>query len=163
MRAEVTLLRCYISALAVASAGYNPVSHSLFHHARAALKQLTDSPGFPHPVAFVSLQELSHMGATYPDEAMRGLEEVAAAESVPAACRDIAKKLAGALATESSGGKGMKKKETRAQHTTISVLPGYMGTVDFDGDMMEMKDALQAASFWDAAGFTDPGFFKPPQ
>jgi hypothetical protein len=38
-----------------------------------------------------------------------------------------------------------------------------MGLVDFAANKMEMKDALQAAAYWDAAGFTDPHFFTPPQ
>jgi hypothetical protein len=56
VRAEVTLLRCYLGALVVGSAGYTSASHSLFHHARAALKQFAEPPGFPHHVAFISLQ-----------------------------------------------------------------------------------------------------------
>jgi len=27
---------------------------------------------------------------------------------------------------------------------------------------MEMKDALQAAAYWAAAGFADPAAFRPP-
>jgi hypothetical protein len=42
-----------------ASAGYTPVNNSLFHHARAALKQFTpesSAPGFPHPGGAVQVE-----------------------------------------------------------------------------------------------------------
>ena len=38
IRAEVTLQRCYLSALVLSSAGYTPAANALFHHARAARK-----------------------------------------------------------------------------------------------------------------------------
>ena len=104
LRAEVTMLRCYLSALALASAGYTPAQHSLYHHARAALKRTrkldengTRDTGFPHPVPSVSLHELGHMRETYPADAMSGLSEVANAESVPYALREIAAEMAEAL------------------------------------------------------------------
>ena len=115
------------------------------------------APGFPHPVALISLQNLAIMSGDHPLEAAAGLEEVSAAESVPAALRDVAKKIL----------QGVDKKAAAAAPVlaleAISVLPTYMGAVDFDGNMMAMKHALQAATYWDAAGFTSAEYFKPPQ
>ena len=45
---------------------------------------------------------------------------------------------------------------------SIHAPPGYAGSVDFDSPKMEMKDALQAAAYWAAAGFADPATFRPP-
>lgn len=160
VRAEVTLLRCYLSALVVSSAGYTAVSCSLFHHARAALKQFSEAPGFPHPAAFISVQELAQMSKQHPREAAEGLREVSKTNSASEPLRAIASRLLSAL---ESGGKVKLTPTTDAAMEAVSVPEGYMGPVDFDGEKMKMNDAIQAAVYWDAAGFTDPAFFKPPQ
>jgi hypothetical protein len=67
------------------------------------------------------------------------------------------------LSVLAESSKAGKKEAPVAAVEAISVLPGYMGAVDFEAGKMDIRDALQAAAYWDAAGFTDPGFFKPPQ
>ena len=168
LRAEVTMLRCYLSALALASAGYTPAQHSLYHHARAALKRTrkldengTRDTGFPHPVPYVSLHELGHMRETYPADAMSGLSEVANAESVPYALREIAAEMAEAL--EATCGNDPRDKAPPPL-AAAAAPTAYNGVVDWASgqDKMPMEEALRAASYWRAAGFADESAFKPP-
>ena len=94
LRAEVTLLRCFLSALALGSAGYTPAQHSLYHHARSALKSMKGESAFPRSVAYISLHQLAHMSEVYPGDAVEGLTEVAEAASVSAEIRDAAADIA---------------------------------------------------------------------
>ncbi len=174
-RAEVTLMRCYLSALVLASTGYTPAACALFHHARASLKSFSNSlsvdgdgagastpykPAFPHSVAFISLQELTHMAGTYPSDARDGLNEIVkAASTVDASVRDAAKKLMNDL-------EGVKDEAPIPSAAAVVTLPGFNGTVrkhEFRSPSMEMSEALRAAAMWDAGGFTNLAAFTPPR
>ena len=162
IRQEVTLQRCYLSALVLASAGYTPAANSLFHHARAALKQLNKSEarfGFPHAVAMISIHELSLMMGHHPTEAEEGLAEVAEAASVPPLLREIAARLhANLTATRDV------PREEPVLPAMESIVPpaGYNGAMDWKAPKMTMGDALRTAKMWDAAGATDHAFFRNP-
>ena len=162
IRQEVTLQRCYLSALVLASAGYTPAANSLFHHARAALKQLNKSEarfGFPHAVAMISIHELSLMMGHHPTEAEEGLAEVAEAASVPPLLREIAARLhANLTATRDV------PREEPVLPAMESIVPpaGYNGAMDWKAPKMTMGDALRTAKMWDAAGATDHAFFRTP-
>lgn len=162
IRAEVTLQRCYLSALVLSSAGYTPAANALFHHARAALKHLNKGEarfGFPHAVAMISIHELSLMMGHHPTEAEEGLAEVAEAASVPMQLREIAARLHANLTATSD-----IPREEPALPAMESIVPpvGYNGAMDWKAPKMTMGDALRAARMWDAAGATDHAFFRTP-
>mmetsp|Transcript_7752 Transcript_7752/g.31406 ORF Transcript_7752/g.31406 Transcript_7752/m.31406 type:complete len:1403 (+) Transcript_7752:154-4362(+) len=163
IRAEVTLQRCYLSALVLSSAGYTPAANALFHHARAALKQLNKGEarfGFPHAVAMISIHELSLMMGHHPTEAEEGLAEVAEAASVPVPLREIAARLHANLTATSD-----IPREEPALPAMESIVPpvGYNGAMDWKAPKMTMVDALRTAKMWDAAGAMDHAFFRTPQ
>ena len=157
LRAEVTLLRCFLSALALGSAGYTPAQHSLYHHARSALKSTKGESAFPRPVAYISLHQLAHMGEVYPGDAVEGLTEVAQAASVPAGVRDAAAEVAAGIVVS-----GETADKAPPPLAAMEQLPGYNGVVDWTAEeRMPMRDALQAAAYWSAAGFVDRRVFAP--
>ena len=157
LRAEVTLLRCFLSALALGSAGYTPAQHSLYHHARSALKSMKGESAFPRSVAYISLHQLSHMSEVYPGEAVEGLTEVAEAASVSAEIRDAAAEFAARVAVA-----GETAEKAPPPLASMEQLPGYNGVVDWTAEeRMQMRDALQAAEYWNAAGFVNRRDFAP--
>ena len=157
LRAEVTLLRCFLSALALGSAGYTPAQHSLYHHARSALKSMKGESAFPRSVAYISLHQLLHMREVYPGEAVEGLTEVAEAASVSAEIRDAAAEFAARVVVA-----GETADKAPPPLASMEQLPGYNGVVDWTAEeRMQMRDALQAAEYWNAAGFVNRRDFAP--
>ena len=151
LRAEVTLLRCFLSALALGSAGYTPAQHSLYHHARSALKSMKGESAFPRSVAYISLHQLAHMSEVYPGDAVEGLTEVAEAASVSAEIRDAAADIAARVVVA-----GETADKAPPPLASMEQLPGYNGVVDWTAEeRVQMRDALQAAEYWNAAGFVN--------
>ena len=157
-RVEVTTLRCYLSALALHSAGYTPAQRSLFHHARSALKSSKAFSRFPHPAAFVSLQELARMASVYPVDAAEGLTEISTAPAVSPALRAAAGAVLNDIAVR-------EDVEDKAPPPLAAAALGafYNGVVDWQcPDKMPMEEALRAAAYWDAGGFTTANAFEAP-
>ena len=157
-RVEVTTLRCYLSALALQSAGYTDAQRSLFHHARSALKSSKTFSRFPHPAAFISLQELKCMSMVYPVDAAEGLTEISAAAAVSPALRAAAVGALNDIAVR-------EDVDDKAPPPLAGAMAAahYNGVVDWRcPDKMLMEEALRAAAYWDVGGFTAANAFEAP-
>jgi hypothetical protein len=157
-RVEVTTLRCYLSAITLQSAGYTPAQRSLFHHARSALKSSKTFSRFPHPAAFASLQELKSMAAVYPVDAADGLTEISTAAAVSPALRAVA-----GAALDDIAVRGDVDDKAPPPLAAAALANNYNGCVDWRcPDKMPMEEALRAAAYWDAGGFTANSAFEAP-
>lgn len=157
-RVEVTTLRCYLSAITLQSAGYTPAQRSLFHHARSALKSSKAFSRFPHPAAFASLQELKSMAAVYPVDAAEGLTEISTAAAVSPALRAAA-----GAALDDIAVRGDVDDKAPPPLAAAALANNYNGCVDWRcPDKMPMEEALRAAAYWDAGGFTANSAFEAP-
>ena len=157
-RVEVTTLRCYLSAITLQSAGYTPAQRSLFHHARSALKSSKTFSRFPHPAAFASLQELKSMAAVYPVDAADGLTEISTAAAVSPALRAAA-----GAALDDIAVRGDVDDKAPPPLAAAALANNYNGCVDWRcPDKMPMEEALRAAAYWDAGGFTANSAFEAP-